>query len=60
MKQNYETGKKCETSFIKKVKLEKKNETVWNSLKSFMKENYRPKIVGIEDDFDVKEPKIFD
>ena len=29
-------------------------------LKSFMKENYPPKIVGIEGDFDVKKPKIFD
>ena len=28
MEQNYGTCKKCETSFIKKVKLEKKNETV--------------------------------
>ena len=46
--------------FHKKVKLEKKNETPWKTVKSFMKENYRCKIINIGHDFDVKEPKIFD
>ena len=39
---------------------EKKNETEWNTVKSFMKENFRHKIIDIEHDFDVKEPKIYD
>ena len=41
------------------MKLEEKNETVKKTVKSFMREKKPPQNYCIEDDFDVKEPKIF-
>ena len=59
MKQNYETGKKCETSFIKKSETGEKK---WNyeTVKKFQERKLPPQNCCIEDDFDAKKPKIFD
>ena len=59
VEKKYETGKKCEKSFIKKVKLEKKK---WNyeTVKKFQERKLPPQNCCIEDNLDVKKPKIFD